>query len=89
MHNGELAKKTKFHLQHEKNVEQNEVWCICKANVSKLDENIVALWVWLNSSRSDNLRTIAFSTSTKCKSQWKNLFWICWSPLLRHYKKFG
>ena len=23
MHNGELAKKTKFHLQHEKNVQQN------------------------------------------------------------------
>jgi len=23
MHNGELAKKTKFHLQHEKNVHQN------------------------------------------------------------------
>jgi len=23
MHNGELAKKTNFHLQHEKNVEQN------------------------------------------------------------------
>jgi len=23
MHNGELAKKTKFHLQYEKNVQQN------------------------------------------------------------------
>ena len=23
MHNGELAKSTKFHLQHEKNVQQN------------------------------------------------------------------
>jgi len=23
MHNGELAKKSKFHLQHERNVQQN------------------------------------------------------------------
>jgi len=54
-----------------------------------LDENIVALWVWLNSSKSDDLRTNAFSTSTKCKSQGKNIVWICWSPLSRHYKKWG
>ena len=72
MHNGELAKSTKFHLQHEENVEQNKVCCTCKANVSQLDENNAALWVWLNSSKSDDLRTNAFSTSTKCKSQRKN-----------------
>jgi len=39
---------------------------MCKANVLHLDENIAALWVWLNSSKSDDLRTNAFSTSTKC-----------------------
>jgi len=61
----------------------------CKANVSHLDENIATLWVWLNSSKSDDWRTNAFSTSAKCKSQRKNIFWICWSPLLRYYKKFG
>jgi len=33
------------------------------------------------------LRTNAFSTSTTCKSQGKNIFWICWLPLSRHYKK--
>jgi len=58
---------------HEKNVQQNYVWCICKANVSDWDENIAALWVWLNSSKSDYLRTNAFITSTKCKSQGKNI----------------
>jgi len=42
------------------------------------------LWVWLNSSKSDDLRTNAFSTSTKCKSQRKNIFWICWPPLSWH-----
>jgi len=52
-------------------------------------ENIAALWVWLNSSNSDDLRTNAFSTSTKCKSQGKNIFWICWSSLSRHYNKWG
>jgi len=39
-----------------------------------LDENIVALWIWLNSSKSDVLRTNAFSTSTKCKGQVKISF---------------
>jgi len=39
-----------------------------------LDENIAALWVWLNSSKSDDYRTNAFSTSTKCKSQGKISF---------------
>jgi len=38
-----------------------------------LDENIAALWVWLNSSKSDDLRTNAFSTSTKCKSHGKKI----------------
>jgi len=71
MPNGELAKMYQFHLYHEKNVQQNQVWFICKENVSLLDENIAALWVWLNSSKSDDLRTNVFSTSTKCKSQGK------------------
>jgi len=31
----------------------------------------------VNSSKSDDLRTNAFSTSTKCESQGKNIFWIC------------
>jgi len=89
MHNDELAKSTKFHLQHENNVQQNLVWGICKANVSHMDEITAALWVWLNSSQPDDLRINAFSTSTKCKNQGKNIFWICWSPLLWHYKMLG
>jgi len=40
-----------------------------------LDENIAAIWVWLNSSKSDDLPANVFSTSTKCKSQGKNVFW--------------
>jgi len=60
-----------------------------KANVSHLDEIIPELWVWLNSNKSDVLRTNAFSTNTKCKSHGKNIFLICWSPLSRHYKKSG
>jgi len=71
MHNSELAKSTKFHLQHDKNVQQNYVWCIYKANASHLDENIAALWVWLNSSKSDDLWTNTFSTGTKRSSQGK------------------
>ena len=43
----------------------------CKANVSHLDKNIAALCFWLNSSKSDDLRTNAFSTSTKYKSHEK------------------
>jgi len=39
--------------------------------VSHLDENIAALCFWLNSSKSDDLRTNAFSTSTKYKSHEK------------------
>jgi len=57
-------KSNMFHFQHETNVQQNEVWRICEANVSHLDENIAALWVWLNSSKSDDLQTDAFSTSS-------------------------
>jgi len=30
---------------------------MCKANVSHLDENVAAWWIWLNSSKSDDLRT--------------------------------
>jgi len=51
-----------------------------------LDENVAAMWVWLNSSKSDDLRTNAFSMIKTLKTQEKNVFFICWSPLLRHYK---
>jgi len=42
-----------------------------KQKFHTLDENTAALCFWLNSSKSDDLRTIAFSTSTKCKSHEK------------------
>jgi len=45
-----------------------------KTKFSHLDENIAALCFWLNSSKSDDLRTNAFSTSTKCKSHEKIYF---------------
>jgi len=32
-----------------------------------LDENIDALWAWLNSGKSNDLRTHAFNTGTKSK----------------------
>jgi len=35
------------------------------ADVSHLDENTAALWVWLNSCKSDDVWTNVFSTSTK------------------------
>jgi len=54
-----------------------------------LDENIDALWVWLNSGKSNDLRTRAFSTGTKWKSHGINIYWIGWSPLSWHYKKWG
>jgi len=34
-----------------------------------LDENVAAFWVWLNSSKSDDLRSNAFSTSTKSQNE--------------------
>jgi len=40
----------------------------CKANVLHLDENIYALWVWLNTGKSNGLRTHVFSTGTKSQS---------------------
>ena len=46
----------------------------CKAKVLQLDENITALCFWLNSSKSDDLRTNALSISTKCKSHEKIYF---------------
>jgi len=46
----------------------------CKVKVSHLDENIAALCLRLNSSKSDDLRNNAFSTSTKCKSHEKIYF---------------
>jgi len=57
-----------------------------EGNIPHLDENVAALWFWLNSSKSDDLRTNAFSTSAKCKSHGKNIFWIRWLPLSQHYK---
>ena len=45
------------------------MWCTWETNVSHLDENVAALWVWLNSSKSDDLRTNAFSTSKKFESR--------------------
>ena len=46
----------------------------CKGKVSHLDENIAALCFWLKSSKVDDLRTNAFSTSTKRKSHEKLYF---------------
>jgi len=90
MHNGELAKKYQVAPLTRKE-------CATKLRVMYLQSKCCALgWkhccivvIWLNSSISDDLRTNAFSTSTKCKSQGKYIFWICWSSLLRHYKKLG
>jgi len=70
MHNGELAKKYQVSPLIRKE-------CPAKVGVMYLDGNVAALWVWLNSSKSDDLRTNAFSTSTKCKSHGKNyLFYL-------------
>jgi len=46
----------------------------CKAKFSHLGENIAALCFWLNSSKSDDLRTNAFSKSAMCKSHEKIYF---------------
>jgi len=46
----------------------------CKAKVAHLHQNIAALCVWLNSSKSDDLRSNVFSTSTKCKNHEKIYF---------------
>jgi len=40
----------------------------CKANVLRLDKNTDALWAWLNSGKSNDLWTHAFSTGTKWQS---------------------
>jgi len=61
----------------------------CKSNVLHLDETIEVLWVWLNSGKSNDLRTNVFSTGAKCKSHRINIFWIIWSRLSWHYKKWG
>jgi len=34
-----------------------------------MEENIDALWAWLNSGKSNDLRTHAFSTGTKTRSE--------------------
>jgi len=57
-----------------------------------LDENIAALWIWLKSSKSDDATNQCIQHKHKvanCKKHGKNIFWICWSPLSRHYKKWG
>jgi len=41
----------------------------CKANVLPVDKNIDALWVWVNSGKSNGLRTHAFSTGIKSQSE--------------------
>jgi len=61
----------------------------CKANVLHLDKNIDALWVCLNSGKSNDLQTHAFSTGTKWKSHGINILWIGRSPLSWQYKKWG
>jgi len=40
----------------------------CKANVLHLDK-IIALWMWLNAGKSNDLRTHAFSTGTKSQGE--------------------
>jgi len=87
MPKGELAKKYQVSplTRKECATKLGVIYLYCKANVSHLDENTAALWVWLNSSKSDDLRTNAFTTSTKCESQGKITFWISWSPLSRQF----
>jgi len=61
----------------------------CKANVFHLDKNIDALWVWLNSGKSNNPCIQHRHKVAKWKSHEISIFWIGWSPLSRHYKKWG
>jgi len=63
----------------------------CKANVLHLDENIYALGLvkhrqikWLANPCIQHRHKVA-----KCKSHGINVFWIGWSPLRWHYKKWG
>jgi len=51
MPNGELAKKYQVSPLTRKEcvTKLGVMYCIYKANVSHLDENIAALWVWLKS----------------------------------------
>ena len=41
---------------------------ICKANVLHLDENIAAVWVWLNVGISDDLQTNVLNARTKSQN---------------------
>jgi len=53
----------------------------CKENVLHLDENIDVLWVCLNSGKSNDLQTHAFSTGKKWQSHGIKIFRLGWSPL--------
>jgi len=50
------------------------LWCTCKANVSHLDENVAALWVWLNSSKSDEPMHSAQAQSVRVTEKISFLF---------------
>jgi len=52
-----------------------------------LNEIIDALWVWLNSGKSNDLRTNAFSQAAKCMSHGINIFWIIWSQYIMQTQK--
>jgi len=67
MHNGELAKKYQVLPLTRKECPKKLGVMYLQTNVSHLDENIATFWVWLISSKSDDVRANAFSTSTKCK----------------------
>ena len=74
MHNGESAKKHQVSPSTRKECPTKLGVMYLQSKVSHLDENVAALWVWLNSYKSDDLHTNTFSTSTKCKSQGKKSF---------------
>jgi len=53
----------------------------CKANVVHLDENINALWLWLNSGKSNKLANPCIQNrykDAKWKSHGINIFWVGW-----------
>jgi len=85
MYNGELVKKVPsctFNMKRMSN----------KSRCDVLIKQMFRTWMktllhYVNQSESDDLRINAFNTSTKCKSNGKNIFWICWSSLSRYYSK--
>jgi len=85
MYNGELAKKVPTFTFNTKRMSN-------KSRCDVLIKQMFRIWMktllhYVNQNESEDLRTNAFSTSTKCKSHRKNIFWICWSSLSWHYKK--